>query len=71
VIVSLVVVPETIAIVMIIRFLVESQDLVLSIIAGNAATTLLMPSAFIVVELTIIVTMFRLAGRRDKAAGGH
>lgn len=66
VIVSLVGVPETIAIVMIIRFLVESQDLVLSIIAGNAATALLMPIVFIVVEVTIIVTMFKIVGERDK-----
>jgi hypothetical protein len=66
VIVSLVGVPEAIAIVMIIRFLVESQDLVLSIIAGNNAAALLMPTVFIVVELTIIVTMFKIVGERDK-----
>lgn len=66
VIVSLVGVPETIAIVMIIRLLVESQDLVLSIIAGNAVTALLMPIVFIVVELTIIVTMFKIVGERDE-----
>jgi len=65
-IVSLVGVPETIAIVMIIRFLIESQDLVLSIIAGNAITAILMPIVFIVVELTIIVTMFKIVGERDK-----
>ena len=71
VIVSLVGVPETIAIVMIIRFLVEAQDLVLSIIGGKGFAELLMPIVFIVVELTIVVTMFRLVGERDKAAGGH
>jgi len=60
-IVSLVGVPESIAIVMIIRFLVEAQDLVLSIIAGNAVSALLMPIVFMVVEAVIIVTMFRLA----------
>jgi hypothetical protein len=65
-IVSLVGVPETIAIVMIIRFLVEAQDLVLSIIAGNALSALLMPIVFIAVELTIIVTMFKIVGERDK-----
>jgi len=70
-IVSLVGVPESIAIVMIIRLLVEVQDLVLSIIAGNAIPALLMPIAFIAVELTIIITMFKLVGKRDKAAGGH
>jgi len=71
VIVSLVGVPESIAIVMIIRFLVEAQDLVLSIIGGKGFAELLMPIAFIVVELIIVVAMFRLVGQRDKAAGGH
>ncbi len=65
-IVSLRGVPESIAIVMIIRFLVEAQDLVLSIIAGNPLTALLMPIVFIAVELTIIVTMFKIVGERDK-----
>ena len=61
IIVSLVGVPESIAIVMIIRFLVEGQDLVISILAGAGFTALLMPIAFMVVESVIIVTMFRLA----------
>ena len=65
-IVSLRGVPESIAIVMIIRFLVEAQDLVLSIIAGNPITALLMPIVFIAAELTIIVTMFKIVGERDK-----
>jgi hypothetical protein len=65
-IVSLRGVPESIAIVMIIRFLVEAQDLILSIIAGNPLTALLMPIVFIAVELTIIVTMFKIVGERDK-----
>ena len=46
---------------MIIRFLVEGQDLVISILAGAGFTALLMPIAFMVVEAVIIVTMFRLA----------
>ena len=61
IIVSLVGVPESIAIVMIIRFLVEGQDLVISILAGTGFTALLMPIAFMVAEAVIIVTMFRLA----------
>ncbi len=65
-IVSLRGVPESIAIVMIIRFLVEAQDLVLSIIAGNPLTALLMPIVFIAVELMVIVTMFKIVGERDK-----
>ncbi len=61
IIVSLVGVPESIAIVMIIRFLVEGQDLVISILAGAGFTGLLMPIAFMVVEAVIIVTMIQLA----------
>ena len=61
-IVSLVGVPESIAIVMIIRFLVEGQDLVISILAGTGFPALLMPIVFMVVEVVIIVTMFRLVG---------
>ena len=61
IIVSLVGVPESIAIVMIIRFLVEGQDVVISIIAGAGFTALLMPIAFLMAEAVIIVTMFRLA----------
>lgn len=61
IIVSLVGVPESIAIVMIIRFLVEGQDLVISIFSGANFTRLLMPIGFMVIEAVIIVTMFRLA----------
>jgi len=66
VIVSLVGVPESIAIVMIIRFLVEAQDLVISILAGAGFTALLMPIVFMVVEAVIIVTMFRLVNASHK-----
>jgi len=47
---------------MIIRFLVEGQDLVISILAGAGLPALLMPIAFMVVEAVVIVTMFRLVG---------
>lgn len=70
-IVSLVGVPESIAIVMIIRFLVEAQDLALSIIGGKGFVELLTLVAFIIVELTVIVTMFRIVGQRDKDIGGR
>ncbi len=70
-IVSIVGVPESIAIVMIIRFLVEAQDLVLSIIGGTTFTALLMPIVFIVIELIIIVTMFRLVSTQHKTADAH
>jgi hypothetical protein len=66
-IVSIVGVPESIAIVMIIRFLVEAQDLVLSLLAGAGFTAVLMPLGFIVVELVIVVTMFRIVGAQHQA----
>lgn len=59
-------IPESIAIVMIIRLLVEVQDLVLLILGGNDISNLLMPFAFIVLELMVIVTMFKIVGERDK-----
>ena len=66
IIVSLVGVPESIAIVMIIRFLVEGQDLVISILAGASFPALLMPIVFMVVEAVIIVTMFKIVGAQHQ-----
>jgi hypothetical protein len=71
IIVSLVGVPESIAIVMIIRFLVEAQDLGIALLGGAGVATLLMPLAFIVVELVVIVTMFRLANTLHSAGKPH
>ncbi len=65
-IVSMVGVPESIAIVMIIRLLVEGQDLVLTILSGASISALLMPVIFMVVELTVIVTMFRIVGAQHQ-----
>ena len=69
--VAIVGVPESIAIVMIIRLLIETQDLVLQIFAGAALPTLLMPIAFMVIELVVIVTMVRIVGIQHHAADGQ
>ncbi len=66
-IVTLVGVPETIAILMIIRFLIEGQDLILSMIGGAGLAQLAMPAVFMVVEAFIVVTMFRIVAKRDAA----
>ncbi len=63
IIVGLVGVPESIAIVMIIRLLFHAQDIVISLLNGASVTALLVSLAFFVVELAIVVIMFRLVGR--------
>ena len=68
VIVSLVGVPETISILMIIRFLVEAQDLILNIISGAGIGGIAIPIVVMVIEAVIILTMFRIVGERDKAS---
>lgn len=67
IIVSLVGVPESIAIVMIILFLVEAQGLVIALLGGAGLAGVLMPLAFIVVELVVIVLMFQLANKLHAA----
>jgi hypothetical protein len=66
-IVALVGVPETIAILMIVRFLIEGQDLVLGLMSSAATPMLVMAAAFMVVEATVIVLMFRIVSKRDAA----
>ncbi len=68
IIVSLVGVPESIAIVTIIRFLFHAQDLVISLLDGASFTALLVSFVFLVVELIIIVTMFRLVAKIHQTA---
>lgn len=53
---------------MIIRLLVETQDLVPAILGGATASALLLPLAFMVVEGIVIVTMFRLVAALHAAA---
>jgi len=60
-------VPETIAILMIIRFLIEGQNLILSMIGGAGLAQLAVPAVFMVVEAFIVVTMFRIVAKRDAA----
>ena len=67
-IVALVGVPETIAILMIIRFLIEGQDLVLLILNDASMTSLAMPAGFMVLEAAIAVLMFRIVANRDASA---
>lgn len=64
-IVALAGVPESIAIVMIIRVLIKAQDLILGLIHGASASTLAMAAAFLAIEAFVVVTMFRIVAKRD------
>jgi len=61
-------VPETLAITMIIRFLIEGQDLVLQVLSGGVTARALMPLGFMVAELVVIVTMFRLVDKLERSS---
>jgi hypothetical protein len=67
-IVAVVGVPETIAILMIVRFLIEGQDLALGLMTSAAPATLVMTVAFMVVEAVVVVLMFEIVRKRDAAA---
>ena len=58
-------VPESIAIVNIIRALVEIQTVVTTIATGHAGSGTLMALAFLAVEVVIIVRMVRAVSERD------
>ncbi|MEO7330914.1 MAG: hypothetical protein ABI193_20230 [Minicystis sp.] len=66
-IVSRVGVPESIAIVTIIRALIEAQTLALGIAAGPGPA-LLVPLAFLALEVFIVQTLVAVIARRDAAA---
>ncbi len=66
-IVSLVGVPESIAIVGIIRALIEVQSVIQAIVHGDGAAAIIMPGVFLVIDLVIVVTAFRIV----KAAEQH
>jgi hypothetical protein len=70
-IVAIVGVPESMAIVMIIRFLVEVQDLVLSIFNGEPFSSLLITVMFIIIELVIIVTLVNIVNAQHKVSETH
>lgn len=66
-IVSLVGVPESIAIVMVVRALIELQSLIMAATQGAGIGGLAMPGGFVIVELIVIVAMFRIVRQRDEA----
>ncbi|MEP7120960.1 MAG: hypothetical protein ABJE95_08630 [Byssovorax sp.] len=66
-VVSRVGVPESIAIVTIIRALIEAQTLVLAIAAGPGPG-ILVPLFFLAVEVLIVRTLVAVIARRDAAA---
>ena len=58
-------VPETIAIMTIVRALVEVQSAVIGIISGNFGVGTMISIVVFAVEVFIIVTMFRIVGKLD------
>ena len=64
-IVSIVGVPETIAIMTIVRALVELQSVVIGIISGNFGIGTVVSIVVFAIEAFVIVTMFRIVGERD------
>lgn len=66
-VVSRVGVPESIAIVTIIRALIEAQTIALAIAAGPGPA-ILVPLAFLALEVLIVRTLFTIVARRDAAA---
>ena len=64
-IVSIVGVPETIAIMTIVRALVELQSVVIGIISGNFGIGMVVSIIIFAIETFIIANMFRIVGVRD------
>lgn len=64
-------VPESIAAIFIVRFLIELQDLINTIASGNripiSLPALLPVIAFMVIEAIVVVTLFKIIEKRDKA----
>ncbi|MEP7127408.1 MAG: hypothetical protein ABI729_01015 [Chitinophagales bacterium] len=58
-------IPESITIVIIIRALIEIQTIIVTIVSGNISSMLLMPVAFLAVEILIIKTMIGVIQKRD------
>lgn len=61
-------VPESIAIVTIIRAMVEVQTIVLAVLGGSAGIALAIPVAFLVAEIVIIKAAVGAVKSRDNAA---
>ncbi len=64
-IVSLRGVPESIAIVTIIRALIEIQTIIITIAQGDVSSTLLMPITFLAIEVIVIVSMVNVVKKRN------
>lgn len=58
-------VPETVAIMTIVRALVELQSVVIGIISGNFGVGTIVSIIVFAIEAFVIVTMFRIVGKRD------
>ncbi len=58
-------VPETIAIMTIVRALVELQDAIISIVSGNFGVGVVVALVMFIVEVFVVVTMFKIVGERD------
>lgn len=69
--VSRVGVPESIAIVTLIRALIELQTIVLAIVEGRAGSGLALPIVLLVAELFVVRTMFDVLRRHDSRATTH
>ena len=65
-IVALVGIPETIAIVTIIRALIEFQGIIISFMAGTFGTNSIIAVVFLCIEIFIVITMFGIVAKRDK-----
>ena len=60
-------VPESLAIVLIIRALVETQTIITSIVTHSIISAILMPIPFLAAELFIIVFLVKIIKKRDLA----
>jgi hypothetical protein len=67
-IVSRVGVPESIAIVTIIRALVELQTIIITVVEGKLGAGTAVAAGFLVVEVLVIRRMFSLVAERDRAS---
>ncbi|GEM_PF-5008703 len=70
-IVAIVGVPESMAIVIITRFLVEVQDLVLSITHEDLFSSLLIRILFIIIKAGVIVTLVNVVNEQHKVSKTH
>ena len=64
-------VPESIAIVTIIRALVELQTLVTTVVEGRLGAASALPFLLLVVEAVVLRTMFGAVAARDRAAAAR